>query len=139
MMSNELLVVGLDGSEQSHEALRFALTEAELRGGSVEVITTWHEDHGVDGLEKARAIQDDARTAVLGGHEGGPPVSFEVVAGRPEHVLVDASSRASLLVVGAHGVRSIRHAALGSISEYTARLAYCPVVVIPAPAPHEGR
>lgn len=139
MMSSELLVVGLDGSDRSHDALRFAIAEAELRGGSVEAITTWHEDQGVDGLEKAKRIQEEARTVILGEREGGPPVSFEVVAGRPEHVLVDASSRASLLVVGAHGVQSIRHAALGSISEYTARLAYCPVVVIPAPAPHEGR
>jgi nucleotide-binding universal stress UspA family protein len=61
-----------------------------------------------------------------------------MVAGRPEHVLVDASARATLLVVGAHGVRSIQHAALGSISEYTARLAYCPVVVIPAPDPQQS-
>lgn len=136
-MPNELLVVGMDGSERSHDALRFAIDEARLRGGSVEVITTWHEDQGVDGLEKAKRIQEQARTTVLGDHDGEPPVSFQVVAGRPEHVLVDASSRATLLVVGSHGVQSIRHAALGSISEYTARLAYCPVVVIPAPDPEQ--
>ena len=134
-MSNELLIVGMDGSERSHDALRFALEEARLRDATVEVITTWSEDKGVDGLEKAQRIQADAKEAVLADHEGDPPVSFRVVEGRPEHVLVDASARATLLVVGAHGVHSIRHAALGSISEYTARLAYCPVVVIPAPAP----
>ena len=138
-MPNELLVVGLDGTDRSHDALRFAIAEARLRGGSVEVITTWHDDQGVDGLEKAERIQEEARTAVLGDYDGEPPVSFQVVAGRPEHVLVDASSRATLLVVGAHGVRSIRHTALGSISEYTARLAYCPVVVIPAPEPEQSR
>lgn len=134
-MSNELLVVGLDGTDRSHDALRFAIAEARLRGGSVEVITAWNDDQGVDGLEKAERMQEEARAAVLGDHNGEPPVSFQVVSGRPEHVLVDASSRATLLVVGAHGVRSIRHTALGSISEYTARLAYCPVVVIPAPEP----
>lgn len=136
MMANELLVVGLDGSDRSHDALRFAIDEARLRGGSVEVITTWQEDQGPEGREAAERIQERARTEVRGVDDGDPAVSFSVVAGRPEHVLVDASSRATLLVVGAHGVRSIRHAALGSISEYTARLAYCPVVVIPAPAPH---
>lgn len=134
-MPNELLVVGVDGTDRSHDALRFAIAEARLRGGSVEVITASNDDQGVDGLKKAERIQEEARTAVLGDHDGEPPVSFQVVAGRPEHVLVDASSRATLLVVGAHGVRSIQHAALGSISEYTARLAYCPVVVIPAPEP----
>jgi nucleotide-binding universal stress UspA family protein len=138
-MPNELLVVGLDGTDRSHDALRFAIAEARLRGGSVEIITAWKEEQGADGLEKAQQIQEQARAAVLGDHDGEPPVSFQVVAGRPEHVLVDASSRATLLVVGAHGVRSIRHTALGSISEYTARLAYCPVVVIPAPEPEQSR
>jgi nucleotide-binding universal stress UspA family protein len=137
-MPNELLVVGLDGTDRSHDALRFAIAEARLRGGSVEAITATREDEGSDGLEKAQRIQEDARAAVLGDHDGEPPVSFQVVTGRPEHVLVDASSRATLLVVGAHGVRSIRHTALGSISEYTARLAYCPVVVIPAPEPEQS-
>lgn len=134
-MPNELLVVGLDGTDRSHDALRFALAEARLRGGSVEVITAFAEDDGDAGREKAKTIQDEAKAAVLADHDGEPPVSFQVVAGRPEHILVDASSRATLLVVGAHGVRSIMHTALGSISEYTARLAYCPVVVIPAPEP----
>ena len=134
-MPNELLVVGLDGTDRSHDALRFALAEARLRGGSVEVITAFAEDDGDAGRAKAETIQDEAKAAVLADHDGGPPVSFHVVAGRPEHILVDASSRATLLVVGAHGVRSIMHTALGSISEYTARLAYCPVVVIPAPEP----
>ena len=134
-MPNELLVVGLDGTDRSHDALRFALAEARLRGGSVEVITAFTEDDGDAGREKAERIQDEARATVLADHDGEPTVSFQVVAGRPEHILVDASSRASLLVVGAHGVRSIMHTALGSISEYTARLAYCPVVVIPAPEP----
>lgn len=138
-MPNELIVVGLDGSDRSHDALRFAIAEARLRGGSVEAITAWHEDQGEEGREKAERIQEEARTAVLADHHGEPPVSLQVVAGQPEHILVDASARASLLVVGAHGVRSIRHAALGSISEYTARLAYCPVVVIPAPAPEHSR
>ena len=101
----------------------------------MEVITAFAEDDGDAGREKAETIQDEAKAAVLADHDGEPPVSFQVVAGRPEHILVDASSRATLLVVGAHGVRSIMHTALGSISEYTARLAYCPVVVIPAPEP----
>lgn len=138
-MPEELLVVGMDGTDRSHDALRFAIAEARLRGGSVQVITAWDEGQGEDSRKKAEQIQQDARTAVLGDHDGAPPVSFEVVAGRPEHVLVDASAGASLLVVGAHGVKSIRHTALGSISEYTARLAYCPVVVIPSPDPQQNR
>lgn len=131
-MDNELIVVGMDGSDRSHDALRFAVAEATLRDCAVEVITTWLEGDQ-DTLEKAEQIQQEARDQVPAG-DHGVPVAFEIVAGRPEEVLVSASARASLLVIGAHGVQSIRRAALGSISEYVARLASCPVVVIPAGA-----
>lgn len=131
-MPDELIVVGLDGSDRSHDALRFAVAEAALRQGSVEVITTWREGDQ-DTREKAEQIQEQARNGVLAGHSG-PPVAFQIIAGRPEEVLVNASTRASLVVIGAHGVQSIRRAALGSISEYVARLASCPVVVLPAGA-----
>lgn len=127
------LVVGLDGSERSHDALRFALEEARLRRATIRVLTTW------DGDEESRAqseqIQQEARAQVVGGdHDGDPPVQFELAEGRPEVVLVNESARAVMLVIGAHGVQSIRRAALGSISEYVARMASCPVVVIPARA-----
>ena len=134
-MSDELLVVGMDGTDRALDALRFALDEARLRGGSVEVITAVPDPDDPQGRQKAEAIQQTAKDAVLADHDGDPPVAFSILEGRPEHLLVEASARATLLVVGAHGVKSIQHTALGSISEYTARLAYCPVVVMPAPDP----
>ncbi|NLG21068.1 MAG: universal stress protein [Actinomycetales bacterium] len=133
-MVNQVIVVGLDGSERSHDALRFALEEARLRDATVEVITTWREDSQGDTREQAEEIQAQVRAQVPTDGEGAPPVDFQVVHGRPQEVLVNASDRAALLVIGAHGVQSIRRAALGSISEYVARLANCPVVVIPAGA-----
>ena len=69
-MPNQLLVVGLDGTDRSHDALRFAIAEARLRRGSVEAITAWNADQGTDGFEKAERIQHEARTAVLGDHDG---------------------------------------------------------------------
>jgi nucleotide-binding universal stress UspA family protein len=37
-----LVVVGVDGSEQSLAALRWAVDEARLRHGSVRAVTAWH-------------------------------------------------------------------------------------------------
>lgn len=133
-MSKDVIVVGLDGSDRSHDALRFALEEARLRRCGVEVISTWREDSADDTRDQAERVQTEARTKFVEGAQDLPEVAFEVVQGRPEEVLVHASTRASLLVLGAHGVQSIRRAALGSISEYVARLASCPVVVIPVGA-----
>lgn len=131
------LVVGLDGSERSHDALGFALEEARLRQATVRVLTTW--DGGGESRAQSEQIQQEARTKVLGDHDGNPPVEFDLVEGRPEVVLVNESARAVMLVIGAHGVQSIRRAALGSISEYVARMATCPVVVIPARAWGDSR
>lgn len=36
------IVVGVDGSDSSLEALDWALEEARLRSGQVHVVTTWH-------------------------------------------------------------------------------------------------
>lgn len=132
-MSDELIAVGMDGSDRAYDALRFALTEARQRGCSVEVITTWSAD-GPDTREAGEQIQTQVKQEVLAWQDGGPPVDLRLVEGRPEEVLVNASTRATLLVIGAHGVQSIRRAALGSISEYVARLASCPVVVLPVGA-----
>lgn len=133
-MSQRVIVVGLDGSERSHDALGFALEEARLRDCAISVITTWQESEGPDSRAQGEQIQQQARETVLAGHDGRPEVTFELIDGRPEVALVNASAQAAMLVIGAHGVQSIRRAALGSISEYVARMASCPVVVIPARA-----
>lgn len=133
-MSHQLIVVGLDGSERSHDALRFAIAEARLRACPVTVLTSFTEDDRGDTRAQGEQVQAEARALVEEEFADLPALTFELVAGRPEVVLVNASAHASMLVIGAHGVQSIRRAALGSISEYTARMASCPVVVIPAPA-----
>ena len=42
MNSHKKIVVGVDGSENSLRALRWALNEAQLRGDTVEVVHGWH-------------------------------------------------------------------------------------------------
>lgn len=133
-MSETVIVVGLDGSERSHDALGFALEEARLRDCAITVITTWQGSEGPDSRAQSELIQQQAKETLLAGHDSPPEVTFELVDGRPEVALVNASAGAVMVVIGAHGVQSIRRAALGSISEYVARMASCPVVVIPARA-----
>jgi nucleotide-binding universal stress UspA family protein len=43
MTNNELIVVGVDGSEGSRRALRWAVTEARRANAAVEAITAWYE------------------------------------------------------------------------------------------------
>lgn len=60
-----------------------------------------------------------------------PAVSWRVVEGEPADVLVRESRRSALLVMGSHSVEGLMHSALGSVADTCARMAECPMVIIP--------
>lgn len=131
--------MGVDGSDQSRQALAWALPYAASIGAAVEaVMTVAKTDDAAETAANMRAaevvltgIVDDAVAAV----DAPPPVSYEVVAGDPAVVLVNASSSASLLVLGSHGMSKISNPVLGSVSMACIRLGSCPVLVIPSGKP----
>jgi nucleotide-binding universal stress UspA family protein len=145
MTNNELIVVGVDGSEGSRRALRWAVTEARHTNAAVEAITAWYWD-GADmamlaatnpreqfqHAERISAREVDAIVTELG---SATPIAREVVEGYPVAALVEASRRARLLVLGSHGYGRLHHAVLGSVSDDCVRHAQCPVVIIPAHTP----
>ena len=56
-------------------------------------------------------------------------ISFRVVQGHPAPILVEASKGADLLVVGSRGHGEFVGMLIGSVSEYCAADAQCPVLV----------
>ncbi|MGH3477387.1 MAG: universal stress protein [Nocardioidaceae bacterium] len=144
--SNGVIVVGIDGSDGSRRALRWAIDEARQRKCAVEAVTAWPargadteltEDQAAEARRQADESERHVVDTVLRTIDDAPPISYETVHGDAVEVLVHLSTRAQLLVVGSHGTSSLRHAGIGSVSEACARLAACPVVVLPAPAPPE--
>jgi len=137
------IVVGVDGSDGGDRALRWAVSEAERRGGTVQAVTAWIWD-GIEGAviakthpteERARAEQTLTRsvTAVTTTHPG-VSVAAEAIEGAPAKVLAEAARDAELLVLGSHGHSRFFHAVLGSVTEECIRAATCPVVVVPTTA-----
>jgi nucleotide-binding universal stress UspA family protein len=139
------IVVGVDGSEGSEKALRWAARQAELTGAKLEAVTGWEypafygwapampEDYDYEdlaGRAQAKAIDEvfgSSRPATL---------ETQVVARHPALALVEASEGAELLVVGSRGYGGFADALLGSVSTYCVHHAHCPVVVI-RPAGHK--
>jgi nucleotide-binding universal stress UspA family protein len=134
------IVVGIDASEDSLRALRWALREAELRQASVELvhaypipeltampmIVTLPSD---DELQKAaEQVLTDA-VATVGG-AGEIPVTTTARAGSPAAVLCDVARDAELLVVGARGLGGFRGLLLGSVSHQVVAHSPCPVVTV---------
>ena len=135
-----VVVVGVDGSSQSRQALAWALAHAVERGSTVEAIMTVNpHDRDVEDLDEALAQAARRLAAVVADAVAplpAPPVVAEtVVAGDPAVTLVNASRTAELVVLGSHGMSTISNPALGSVSLACIRLGSCPVLVIPPGRP----
>jgi nucleotide-binding universal stress UspA family protein len=142
-----LIVAGVDGSEASLEALRWAARQAELTGASLEVVMSWEVPtmayggpvvipYDTDLAAEARRALDNAVAEALG-DKPAVKVSPIVVEGRPAQELVRAAKGAQLLVVGSRGHGAFAGMVLGSVSEYCAAHAPCPVVIVRRHG-HEG-
>jgi nucleotide-binding universal stress UspA family protein len=140
------VVVGVDGSGRSHRAVEWAAGEAERRGAPLLLVcaVAWQvmAEGGVappgedDLLAPARRIVEEELGRVRQAHPG-VTVSGAAVSGRPSVVLVEASERAALVVVGAQGHRPVTGQLLGSVSQKVVAHAHGPVVVVREEAPAE--
>ncbi len=141
------IVVGVDGSDQSHAALRWAHAEARLRSATLEVVCSFHLPAGWLGMGGAMGTtmaappaEDELETyAEQMLHESvsdvcGPDpevaVVMKAVPGNPARALQDASQDADLLVVGTRGRGDIGSVILGSVATHCVHHAHCPVVVV---------
>ncbi|TVT28363.1 universal stress protein [Amycolatopsis rhizosphaerae] len=132
------IVAGVDGSQGSVEALRWAVREARLSGATVRAITAWEvpatfgyipSGQGVDWAGEARKALDNAIERATDRDESAP-VAGAVVRGHAADVLIEASRTADLLVVGSRGHGSAVGLLLGSVSQHCVQHAECPVVVV---------
>ena len=138
------IVVGVDGSTGSEDALRWALDEARLRHASLDVVHAWsfpgvgvtHFGSAVlpviapEDLQKAagEAARESVGRAV--GDETSVPVMTVVERGHPTEVLLNASKGADLLVLGSRGHGGFTGMLLGSVSTHVVHHATCPVVIV---------
>ena len=145
------IVVGIDGSECSKEALRWAVRQAKFTGAALEAVMAWQyplEFYGWAGPQDfdfgaaAQQALTGALDEVLGPDR---PAGLQACAveGHAAQVLVEASAGAELLVVGTRGHGGFADLLLGSVSTYCVHHAHGPVTVVrpaghPAQAPTPG-
>lgn len=143
-MSEQRIVVGVEGSGGARAALRWALLEARHREASVEVVTAYSPTYvaaspdfnyvPVDSLDiktEIERMQDRVVNEVLDVVDAGDiEISRRMVKGRPVDSLIDASREAAMLVVGSRGRGGFRGLLLGSVSQQLAQHASCPLVIV---------
>jgi nucleotide-binding universal stress UspA family protein len=132
------IVVGIDGSESSKVALRWAIQQAKLTGASVDAVTVWHYPAGygwgpvvmeLDFAAEAKRVLSETLGEVSG-LEPDVRVRPLVTEGHPAEVLLHTAKGADLLVLGSRGHGGFTSALVGSVSLYCVLHAHCPVLIM---------
>lgn len=138
MTTTNRIVVGVDGSTQSLQALRWAAQFAGTCGATLRAVTVW-EFPATYGWAAWPSEWDPPRDAhrvlveaIAKAFDGHPPVELEEVVreGNAARILIDEARFATLTVVGSRGHGGVAGVLLGSVSARVAEYADCPVLVV---------
>lgn len=144
------VVVGVDGSPLSAEAVGYAYLQAAERDLGLTVVHAWQVDPIEEGLGYAASkawwsqLSDPEQLltaeSLAGWSEKYPDVVVwrRVVRGPAVDALVAEAEDASLVVVGSRGWGDIRGVLLGSVSQGCIRRVRCPVAVVRPRGPSAG-
>ncbi|MBF4606893.1 universal stress protein [Curtobacterium sp. VKM Ac-1393] len=129
-MSTEQITVGVDDSTGARAAVEWVAHRARSGPMEVELVHAieWYETEAYWASTRARFEEIGQ---LITAEDPDAVVTLTLRAGSPKQVLLDASERSDLLVIGAHRSRIIRSALAGSLPESIATLAAVPVVVVP--------
>ena len=135
------IVVGVDGSEASVEALRQAQSLAVPFSATLVALASWDVPPVYDGyvaigiddfdVRAAEILQETVEKAF--GADTPANVEPRLVQGHPRHSLIEASRDADLVVVGRRGHGGFGGLLIGSVSSALVAHAHCPVLVVHAP------
>lgn len=134
------VVVGVDGSEASEAALRWAAATAARTGWSVDAVIAWQRpvEFSWDATGYDIDWQGEAEKAITAtvdevfGSQRPERLRTSAIEADAAHGLIEAASGADLLVVGNRGKGGFMGLLLGSVSAKCAAHAACPVLIVHA-------
>lgn len=147
MSANDVILVGVDGSEESLGAVNWAADRAQKSNSSLHILcayslpsfTAASLDGGYAVLDD-QAIKEGAQAvldqAVEAAKRDGLKITSSLEPGDPASVLVDMSRDVSMVVVGTRGGGGFADQLLGTVSSALPAHSHCPTVVVPIH--HEG-
>lgn len=138
---SDRIVVGVDGSAPSEEAVTWAAKAAERENRELHLYSLY-QTHGAayaavpvpqdvidrvhaDAEALVKSAADTARAAAP-----GIEITASIADSRPAVALIDASKTAATVIVGSRGHGGATGLLLGSVGSELAANAYCPVVVV---------
>ncbi len=151
MTDDRVVVVGIDGSETSSDALRWAAGEAARRDASLRVVHSYSipvygGEMGfvavaavdIESFEATHATLVAEQIAPITASFPGLTIETRLTSGPGAIAIVEAAVGAELTVVGSRGAGALASAILGSVAHSVVHHASGPVVLVPHPATAEA-
>lgn len=145
----QAVIVGIDGSEPSRNALRWAMSYAKATGRSIRLVGAYTVPSvaaasidvsyvPIDDTAVRAAVTQTLKDAAAEVKEAGIEVEAVIEIGDAAGVLVEESKQASLAVVGTRGKGGFAGRLLGSVPSALPAHSSSPTVVVPAGFTLEG-
>lgn len=134
------IVVGVDGSDHSKRALRWAAYLARLEDAPIEAVMVWEPPapagYGWNFVARNSDPMPEMQKALtetiddVFGADRPQHLTLHTVLGYPAAQLLKAAKDAGLLIVGSRGHGGFANLLLGSVSARCSEHAQCPVLVV---------
>lgn len=132
------VIAGVDGSDESGNALRWAADYVDQVGGVLHAITVWHQPVqfgyrlATPDSELKQRAQSTLDAAVRPVREQYPNVDLKgrLIRGDDVDELVRLSEQADLMAVGNKGHSAFTSMMVGSVAMRLVQHAHCPVIVV---------
>ena len=142
MTKEDIVVVAVDGSEASHNAVRWAANTATKRGIPLRIASSYTMPQFLyaEGMVPPKELYDDLQNETLEkieearaiAHESFPDlkIGHTVAEGSPIDMLLEMSHDVTMIVMGSRGMGGLSGMVMGSVSASVVSHAVCPVVVV---------
>lgn len=142
MTQEDIVVVAVDGSDASNNAVRWAANTAMKRGIPLRLASSYTMPQFLyaEGMVPPQELFDDLQRETLDKIEAAREVAHEVAPdikightiaeGSPIDMLLEMSKGVTMIVMGSRGLGGLSGMVLGSVSAAVVSHAECPVVVV---------
>ena len=131
------VVVGIEGTDSSHDALNWAAAAAASRKDTLEIVYAIGVPYADMILLYDDAIEQDAQSLLHDERDRAlsaePDLTVTTTLSRetPGKALTEASERAAMVVVGSHPYGVLERVFSGSLAYQVAAGSHCPVLIVP--------
>jgi nucleotide-binding universal stress UspA family protein len=139
------ILVGIDGSEVSLQALKQAVDLAQLLGSEITVVSVINEmkmpfsaEYGLWAKEShenlIRKVLESLNSAIVKIEENHPNMKIEarIEEGRPAKMIIEIANTEGfdLIVIGRRGNGLVDQLVMGSVSSEVVRTSHTPVLIV---------